>query len=469
MARVAKSRPKKPPSLTCRGCRTRKIRCDGAQPSCGICIAYSDNCVYDKPPPMSQIVAMADKIADLESIVRRLQSQSGTESGSPDDQPLAAVEGASAQPPSQPSSRQPPLSAAFISRPGIADVEGSLDETEAYYDTTSAVHAPGVALHAANVAPSVLTNGSTPSHIQPIPSLSDPDRAQLAIWENTAIDNASVHLNLPVRTVRHLLATHWTWIHGAFMFVPRAMFLRDAATGGDFFSPLLLSVICLHSTRFTDGHHTESLLARTKMLLGQQIHENPTIPLVQALLQYSAREIGRGSVSQAWLYSGMAFRIAIDFGVFTESHIEHPQLEDIRQSQVCRRLAWSCFLWDKVISLYLGRTPALFEAPKWTPDFSTAGDENDMWRPYTGIPSSDLTYPEVPAYTNSCFTNFCKLAVIINSILFNIYGSRRTQEIVSFVKETRQKLHEWRSETPPVLIVDPTKDDFRPPHILTQK
>ncbi len=61
----------------------------------------------------------------------------------------------------------------------------------------------------------------------------------------------------------------------------------------------------------------------------------------------------------AWLYSGMAFRIAIDLGI----HLPSDKLQSYAKSlspediEIRKRLFWSCFTWDKAISLYLGRMP----------------------------------------------------------------------------------------------------------------
>jgi hypothetical protein len=66
----------------------------------------------------------------------------------------------------------------------------------------------------------------------------------------------------------------------------------------------------------------------------------------------------------AWLYSGMAFRIAIDLGIHLPSeklggYVRKFSAEDI---EIRKRLFWSCYTWDKAISLYLGRMPAFTPA-----------------------------------------------------------------------------------------------------------
>jgi hypothetical protein len=56
----------------------------------------------------------------------------------------------------------------------------------------------------------------------------------------------------------------------------------------------------------------------------------------------------------------MAFRIAIDLGIHLPSdklrgYVRTLNAEDI---EIRKRLFWSCYTWDKAISLYLGRMPA---------------------------------------------------------------------------------------------------------------
>lgn len=466
-SKATRVRAKKASGLTCRNCRTRKIRCDGSQPACGICLAYNEECHYDKAPPMSQVLAMTDRIAELERMVRELQqnaNQPGATSSSSttfNNTSETYLESGSFQ---DTASSLPPETTP------IPD-DTTLDRSDAYYETTSAVHAPETALQqlTPNTATHSVLGGRTDRQHR---RLLAPDARQLAFWADRVAEIGSVQLHLPPETVRHLLETHWTWVHPAFMFVNRETFLRDAATGGEFYSTLLLAVLCLHSTRFTDHHLSEELLARSKLLLGQEIHKEGSIPLVQALLQYSAHEIGKGHVSQAWLYSGMAFRIATDLDLFSETWNDQDEIrvEEARRAQVSCQLAWSCFLWDKIISLYFGRSPTLSEPPKSQLNPDLPVDEVDIW-PKVGAGLDGRGYPETPSHKHACFANFGKLAVIINDVLLHIYGRRRTKQILAFVRDTRQRLSAWRAQSPAALRVDTTTEPQRcvPPHIVTQK
>lgn len=403
---------------------------------------------------MSQILAMTGRIAELEQLVHDLQQNPSVSSAAPlsssadgEEPNLAILE------------ERPLLGLVQTQQMDINAIspDTPLDCDDAYYETTSAVHDPKAAR--------TRGEGSGPSY----PKLPSMNRQQSVYWEEKVAETAAVQLNLPLATVRHLFNTHWTWVHPSFMFVNRETFLKDAATGGEYCSPLLLSVICLHSTRFTDHHLSEELLARCNLLLGQEIHMGGSITTAQALLQLSAREVGRGNLSQAWLYCGMASRISIELGLYSQSWAISKDAEhaEIRRNQVSYQLAWSCYLWDKVISLYFGRSPSLPEPPVSDGNLNTSGDEGDIW--YSREDAQNRL--GTPSYKITCFVNFCKLGVIITDVLLNIYGRLRTKIVLEFVQKTQQRLQDWRSKSPRALIIDPVThpEVCPPPHILTQK
>ncbi|CAG7561148.1 unnamed protein product [Fusarium equiseti] len=169
-----------------KGCRLRKVRCDGGQPVCGICIAYGETCDYDRPPPMTQIRAMADRIAELEETVKKLTNNAGA---------VTAEQ-----------SRSRPIEPL----PPIENTDQSLDEPT-YYDTTSALHGPGDTPLQQNA---VESPANRPLQALPIEMLESPD---LDFWENEAISSASIYLNIPQEVIRRLFTTHWTWVHANFI------------------------------------------------------------------------------------------------------------------------------------------------------------------------------------------------------------------------------------------------------------
>lgn len=119
-------------------------------------------------------------------------------------------------------------------------------------------------------------------------------------------------------------------------------------TGGQYYSPFLVTVMCAHAARFGGGEMKDLLMSRARLLLGTEIHKTSSIPTVQALLQLSARDLAFGAISQAWLYSGLAFRMVSDLGLHHSKAkmmaLGHLSAEDL---EIRRRLFWSCYFWDK--------------------------------------------------------------------------------------------------------------------------
>lgn len=142
---------------------------------------------------------------------------------------------------------------------------------------------------------------------------------------------------------------------------------------GPYYSHTLLNAILSHSVRWGrwdkgtrdrleheyDGGAVFSRHART-MVFDEVSRGVATIPTVQTLLLLSAQECSQGNTSQAWMYSGMAFRMIDHLGICVDSQRYTGDVplsdEDI---EIRRRLFWSCYFWDKMISLYLGRSPSL--------------------------------------------------------------------------------------------------------------
>lgn len=85
-----------------------------------------------------------------------------------------------------------------------------------------------------------------------------------------------------------------------------------------------------------------------------------TIPTVQTLLLLSAQECGFGNAAQAWTYSGLAFRLLDHLGICVDGdrYLGSVPLSE-EDVEIRHRLFWSCYNWDKMMSLYLGRSPSM--------------------------------------------------------------------------------------------------------------
>lgn len=141
---------------------------------------------------------------------------------------------------------------------------------------------------------------------------------------------------------------------------------------GQYYSDALMNAILSHSVRWCkaephigpllDSYEGGALFSQRAVSgLFETLQDgHASVPTVQTLLLLSAQECGKGNRSQAWLYSGMAFRMLEDLGISIDSrrYLGAAQLSD-EDIEIRNRLFWSCYFWDKVVSLYFGRAPAM--------------------------------------------------------------------------------------------------------------
>lgn len=84
----------------------------------------------------------------------------------------------------------------------------------------------------------------------------------------------------------------------------------------------------------------------------------------QALLLMGYREIGIGAMAQAWLYVGMAIRMAQDLGMHKSAdqwmHGGTSLFTPV-ELQERRRIWYACVIMDKYVSSYMGRPLSIFE------------------------------------------------------------------------------------------------------------
>ncbi|KND91752.1 Nitrogen assimilation transcription factor nirA [Tolypocladium ophioglossoides CBS 100239] len=337
-----------------------------------------------------------------------------------------------------------------------------------FYEPTSAVHAPPALEQQSTSSPAYDMQPSKSD----VRSLLTSSALESRAWEDFALANATLQSSIPQHSISRLVPIHWTSIAPMFMWVYRPAFMRDMAIGGPYYSPFLLTVLCAHAARFDEGKLSEVLISRARLLLGNEIHQQSPIPTVQALLQLSARDLAYGSISQAWFYSGMAFRM-LHHSAGKIASFGDLSAEDI---EIRRRLFWSCYFRGKAISPYLGRMPVLQDLPfDQPPELLDDSAEYEEWSPYCGgamnlsrLPITE--YPPMKSHLVSCFENSCKLAVIINDIIIPLYSRRGAPNVDDTLSGIRHRLNNRREESPPHLKCAPENlpDICPPPHILTQ-
>ncbi|OJD14919.1 hypothetical protein AJ78_04778 [Emergomyces pasteurianus Ep9510] len=321
---------------------------------------------------------------------------------------------------------------------------------------------------------------------QLLPAASELDGRKERLINNAWRERAFEQLTTIPDPFQYLLDSHWCWIHPLFNFVYRPAFTRDMKMNGPYFSEILLNAILSHSMRWCkdepkianhinayDGGKQFFELACSG-LFNSVKEGNGQIPIVQSLLLLSAQECGRGNRTQAWLYSGMAFRLVEDLGITIDSRKYSGSVqfsdEDI---EIRNRLFWSCYFWDKLVSLYFGRSPIIQDTPVSPPRIlldDTA--EIEIWTPHGVVFPEGTHYPPTQAHATSCFMKMCSLTEILNQIIIHIYDPIRKSTEAEFqtcVDQQSRNLERWWDELPVFLklIVDNLPPYSPPSHIVT--
>lgn len=97
-------------------------------------------------------------------------------------------------------------------------------------------------------------------------------------------------------------------------------------------------------------------LESAKTILGST-YSTPRVGTCQALLLLGYREIGIGAMAQAWIYVGMAIRMAQDLGMHKSAEKWQRvggSMFSSSELQERRRIWFGCVIMDKYVSIYIG-------------------------------------------------------------------------------------------------------------------
>ncbi|KAI2924079.1 transcriptional regulator family: Fungal Specific TF [Aspergillus niger] len=457
-------------AFSCEACRKRKVKCNGASPSCSRCATRGEVCVYSLAPTLSYTKQLEARVAQLEDALSKLRNQQPPES--------VSRKGASPASPGE-SSASPGI------RTRIKEEDENEQELARDFEGLKVEHDGRISFHGPTSLfqlPSGLLNETSSKSRLAMQLEGRKERLINNAWRERAFEQMAT---MP-EPFQYLLDSHWCWIQPLFGFVYRPTFTRDMKVNGPYYTDALLNAILAHSVRWCKLEPKIGPILDSFEGGAQFSHRAVSglydslkagyvgIPTIQTLLLLSAQEFGRGNRSQAWLYSGMAFRILDDLGINIDSRkysdSAHLTDEDI---ELRNRLFWSCYFWDKLISLYFGRSPTM-QHSRVSPPRMILDDtaEVELWTPH-GVEFPDGThYPPTQAHSTSCFMKMCGLAEILNQILIHIYDPLRQVSEVEYyncIQEQAANLADWWEELPDYLKLLPMDlPPYSPPsHIVT--
>ncbi|KAI1737924.1 fungal-specific transcription factor domain-containing protein [Xylaria scruposa] len=285
----------------------------------------------------------------------------------------------------------------------------------------------------------------------------------------------------PTSLLNDLLKTYWCWPHHLHCVLVKKIFLRDLKALGPYVTPFLLSSVLAQAARYSEkpdaaeiGRH---FAKRARKLLDYDIESGSSIATIQGLLIFSARECACGRTSQGWLYSGMAFRMARDLGLHLAPKRLSPLFPHFSDEDLAIRnqIFWSCYTWDKTISLCLGRAPAItnvIELPKADTLLDGHDADSEIWEPTVTHGSLIEGLLRHRAFSSTRFAAYCELCVIIHDVLDKLYmrthRSDKDHLLANYLNQTLERLDEWSSRLPGDLLVhdNPQAMQCPPLHIL---
>lgn len=271
-------------AFSCETCRRRKLKCAGERPRCSRCVARNDECTYALAPTLSYTTRLENRVHELEKLLEESTSR-----------PKLGGSG------SVQTDRSPSASGSTLDASGPV-----IHQSVTSFFKPSASH---VATSELALSPSAEIDGRKARLVQ-------------NAWQQRSLED----LAETPEPFQYILSNHWCWIQPLFNFVYRPAFTRDMQVMGPYYSHVLMNAILAHSVRWCSHDSTiASLLApydngrvfsrHARTLLFEEIQQGPgKIPTVQTALLLSAQECAAGNRTQAWLYSGLAFRLIEDIG-----------------------------------------------------------------------------------------------------------------------------------------------------------
>lgn len=277
-----------------------------------------------------------------------------------------------------------------------------------------------------------------------------------------------------------LLDIYWNWLHPLHSCVYRPILLMDLALGGPHCSDFLLLCIFGLAARHLPKDNPEfegvgqgdDLIARAKLLLLKEMSApSPKIPTIQGLLILGGRQCAMGNSSEGWLYTGMAIRMMMDMGLHLDI-IGLARLERWTPAEIeaRKRLYNAAYLWDKTLSLSLGRSPSLTRQPYPASEILDKFDDNRPWKPVHATEVCE-SFTSTPCWSTSTFCAFSSLHEITTDMMVLFSSSGGTENFAVQIEQLDSRCRLWYDETPAYLKVDEpeTMEQSPPPHIVSLK
>ncbi|KAI9258795.1 fungal-specific transcription factor domain-containing protein [Phascolomyces articulosus] len=350
----------------CDVCRRKKIKCDGARPTCANCEKLGRQCTYNpnvkKRGPRQGYIEMLEKRLDkMEKMLSRASEGSQSNTNNNNEEPMVGTSSSSNN-----------------NTNGNTNATGSVREG----NDSDLQHGRSASLASSSsyASPTQTTNPATAQQQQQ--QQQQVAAASAAAAVAAACANTAVNLDtciygkssqLPcMDIILHLVELYFENIYFYTPIFHRETLMRDIREQRC--SEFLILCILAASARFSERpdvredppwHSGEKYASKARELLLNAI-DTPSLSNVQALILLTLHEYGCARGPRSWMYSGMAIRMAMELGLNKEPDLEENSGKSMStdrwtEQELQRRVFWAVFSLDKFLSASTGRPGILQE------------------------------------------------------------------------------------------------------------
>ncbi|GIZ46982.1 hypothetical protein CKM354_001008400 [Cercospora kikuchii] len=370
-------------ALACRSCRNRKVRCDGAKPTCKLCIELGFDCVYEQPVKAggsglrTGLDGYDERLRAVEQTLQMLV-QKGAAAATPCARVSTHNEharGSSAgvtildvSPEEQ--GRDAPVDG-LVTVAGLGSSEGT------FYGPSSNVVfirelSTAISARLRSMRSAAGRSGSEEHSLLARAASPQPrDRTT----SGTLPGAADIRILPSEKHVMRLIELFFNDTGLLFPFVCKQQVLQayNAAKVAGFSGvsrPLLclLNVIFAFATYISihpgsaskaDANDAEVFFQRARQLVHDHQLQSPSLMLIQALLLMCLYRQGSQVVDDPWQLHCLAFRSAMQLGLHSPSFSEGLTALDV---EVRKRVWFGCVGIDRILAMSYGRPPAIPES-----------------------------------------------------------------------------------------------------------
>lgn len=395
---------------SCEQCRRRKRKCDAHEAPCAQCLKSGYECVFPATAAPARLARTINQLDYHKDFINQLASAT-------DDHRAELLadwsrKHSSIHPSASANNRRKRRKTNTNANPTPS---GSLTVKEEPGVKEESASEPNAASHL-----HVLDGQSDNMPLTNVP----PDRTELlvsSVLGSQALSPASqtmVHdqYTPSQRQSELLLTTYFCWQCPQHLTITKSLFLRDMKNGGGpWYSPFLLNALYAHASRHLSTIEAGGDYAfKARVYLAGELDKPSSIPTIQGLLILGGRDCALGRISQGFILAGIAFRMISDLGIDREDESALASYSH-EERTVHRRVVWSAYTWDKLISLVLGRAPTFPKPPCPLPHYHDDTDHEDSWAPIfleDDGPPQAANYPYALAHESLTFENSCKLWMV---------------------------------------------------------